>query len=264
VRWKDFQDRERRQIAVDLCIEKLKRFGMSPETAVEKLRHAAENDQEILLEAAGESAEEPITDAINEADNDHHAADPLLRYIDGLLKAAATGVSAPVVNHHDALLIEQERALLNNSSADGFADLAQRVPQLHELETEIRTTGRLDEPTPQLPDPASLPWARRLLHKMLVYGETPLSYGPKTALLLALQERLPSLVGNESSDATDDLARTDIAWDVTRDHLLTIAGFPPARSWDEPRLPTPPPADQLRLLWQKYQDIRKQKKQDRR
>ncbi len=260
MRWKDFHDRERQQIALELCIERLKRFEVDPENAIEMLGGAAEQAKEVLLEAAGLSIEEPGAESngINPAGRDHHRTDPLLRYIDGLLQAAATGGPGPVVDRRDVSMIQEERALLNKPLADAFADLARRVPQLLELEAEVRSSD-LEGPAPQVLDPASFSLVPRLLSKMVGYKGGPASYPPKAAFVLAVRERLSSLVGSGSSDSTDALARTDIAWEVARDHLLTLGGYPPERTWDEPRPPTAPPADQLRLLWHRYRDIREQK-----
>jgi hypothetical protein len=256
MRWQEFHDRERRQLALELCIEKLRRFEVDPSTAIERLRNAAEDDRDVLLEAAGLPREEDgaSSDETNDPYEDPNRFDPQLRFIDRLLESAVTGGGPPALDQRDAELIDQERTLLNKPVVEAFEDLANRVPQLRGLESEVRSTGGLPTPTPHLDlqRRPPVPLVLRLLYKRAIKQGTQPSYPPKTAFVLALRDRLRPLVGGEAAPSTEPLGRTNAAWEIAWDHLSTVGGYPPVRAWDDPRPPTPPPGEMLRRMWRQY------------
>jgi hypothetical protein len=233
----EFARHERQRNAVGVCVERLKRFDVAPDEAVWMLLEAAENNVEVLVEQGGSPEDEDEGRDTTEGDYAFRS-DPLMAYIDRLIDAAVRGSSGTGVESTSAELVEQERRLLNAPLSEAFGELTTRVPELAHLETELRETGSLADPT------SRAGW-RGVLHRWAASRNT------KLALSSALRARLASLVGG-SATTNDPLARTFIAYEVAWNHLRSVAGDPPARAWDEPPPPTPRPEEMLARLRQSY------------
>jgi hypothetical protein len=180
MRFEEVHDRYRRHNAVEICIERIKRVEFSASVAVQMLIEAAEGDTDVLLGLGGSGGDD------EEQSDERFSDDPLMRYVDGLIDVAVGGGEAPAVGPSDAVLMAQERRLLNLPLAEAFTELCQLVPGLGTLEAELGANGELADPTERTG------WRRRLNRGFP--GRTP-----KVSFFLALRPRLDPLVGGQAS-----------------------------------------------------------------